>query len=565
MHIQKKSLRNLLLSGGTVSLLWSAQAMAADTGGVDVRALAELVKSQARQIQALQSRLDAIEHVPAHKARASVSHHQSVAEVNQPHVRMPIHGNTQTASVVNEPKSATSPDVTPVFNGAVVPHTTSTAFSDPGLSAYPLKAAAPGTSGAVSAMPSGSAPVYGVESSIPYSSHTTTVGGLVLKWGRGLPAITTPDGQYSIRIRGRILADYGASFGSDYHEQNVSRTRLRAARLGVEGRAKQLSWVFESDFSDNSPSIMSAFATWSTKFGSHLTEFSLGNKFNERGFDGSTGSDATVFLDRDLVANAILPVKGWYGLGGAFKIFGENWHFAAQISGDDVNSVNSANNLRDDLTYEARAHWIPYRSKESLIHLGAWGFYEDVKPTAQFTQNIRLLARTDDAFSARINTVPLANSLAGGLEFFAIWKSAWLLGEYGVRHMQFRNSYNGVDLGGHTGTMQAASLQAGLFLTGETPNYFAHTGQWAAPRVLSPVLDGGPGAWEVALRGDWLDANDIPSGGNAWTTTAGVNWYLVNYARLMLNYTYAYVNNRTSQYPGVTGGNIVAMRAGITF
>ncbi|AQS86110.1 MAG: porin [Acetobacter aceti] len=564
MRIQKKSLRNLLLSGGTASLFWSAQAMA-DTGGVDVRALAELVKSQAKQIQALQSRLDAIEHSPARKAPAPSPHHQDVAEVTQAHVRMPIHGDTQTTPSMAAKKSTSDPDVTPVFNDTTMMHATSTASADAGLSSYPLTAAAPGTSGAVSAMPSGSSPVYGVESSIPYSSHTTTVRGLVLKWGRGLPAITTPDGLYSIRIRGRILADYGASFGSDYHNQNVSRTRLRAARLGVEGRAKQLSWVFEADFADNTPTIMSAFATWSMKFGGHLTEFTLGNKFNERGFDGSTGSDATVFLDRDLVANTIVPVKGWYGLGGAFKIFGESWHFVAQISGDDVNSVNSSNNLRDDLTYEARAHWIPYRSKESLIHLGAWGFYEDVKPTAQFTQNIRLLARTDDAFSARINTTPLANSLAGGAEFFAIWKTAWLLGEYGARHMQFRRTYDGADMGGHAGTIQAASLQAGIFLTGETPNYFAHTGQWASPRVLSPVLDGGPGAWEVAMRGDWMDAKDVPSGGNAWVATAGVNWYLVNYARLMLNYSHAHVNNRTSPYPGVTGGNIVGMRAGITF
>lgn len=120
--------------------------------------------------------------------------------------------------------------------------------------------------------------------------------------------------------------------------------------------------------------------------------------------------------------------------------------------------------------------------QDALIHLGAWGFYEDVKPGATFSQKIRMLARTNDAFAARINTLPIASSLAGGLEAFGIWKTAWVLGEYGVRDIAFRRTYGTTDFGTHRGTVQAASLQTGIFLTGETPNYYALTGQWASPR-----------------------------------------------------------------------------------
>ncbi|WP_336945953.1 porin [Asaia sp. HN010] len=391
------------------------------------------------------------------------------------------------------------------------------------------------------------------------------MGGLVLKWGKGLPEFMTPDKQYAFRIRGRILTDYGAAFGSRFHDQNVSRTSLRAVRLGVEGRARQLSWVFEGDYSNNEVSVVSAYATWSDRMARHMVEYTLGNKFNDRGFDGSTGSAETVFLDRDLVATAILPVKGWYGLGGTFKIYGDGWHVSTQITGNDVNASNISNNLRDDLTYSFRSHWIPWRSKDALIHLGAWGFYEDVKPGATFSQKIRMLARTDDAFAARINTLPIANSLAGGLEAFGIWKTAWLLGEYGVRDIGFRRTYGTTDFGDHRGTVQAASLQSGIFLTGETPNYYALTGQWASPRVLDPVTRGGPGAWELAVRGDWLDGWKMQGGTRGWSATAGVNWYLLDYMRLMLNYTHAHVDNQKGPYIGPTGGNIVGMRAGITF
>ncbi|GAN60154.1 hypothetical protein ACI01nite_09520 [Acetobacter cibinongensis] len=530
-------------------LLHSATALAS-TSDPAVQELIRLVKVQSQQIHELQSRLAKVE-----------KHTTHATATTQNTVKPPSVARTQPV-----PHTLKSGPVEPVkFAG----DTPSPQFAM-NSAAYPLLPAAPGSYAAVSNMPSGSAPVMGVASQIPSSSHSTTIGGLVLKWGKGLPQITTPDNAYSFRPRGRILVDYGSAFGSRFPQQNVSRTVMRAARLGFEGNVHQLSWVLEGDYADNKLSVMSAFMTWSDKMGGHLVEYSLGNKFNERGFDGSTGSDQTVFLDRDIVANAILPVKGWYGIGGAFKIFGDNWHVAAQITGNDVNTANLTNNVRDDLTYMLRSHYIPWRNKQGLVHLGAWGFYEDVKPSSSFSQNVRLLARTDDAFSLQFGPVmPIANSMAGGLEAFGIWRSAWALSEFGVRHIQMRDTAAGLPANtpfhGAAGTEEAFSAQAGIFLTGETPNYFAHTGQWATPRILHPMTDGGWGGWEVAARWDWIDATHIPTGGRAWTATVGVNWYLLSFARLMLNYTHADVTNKTGNYKGANSGNIVGLRSAVTF
>lgn len=536
----------------------------------EVQELTRLVKMQSQQIHELQSRLAKVEKNAVHVTAAThgmAATHTTAQSAQKPFIRSP--------ALYPPPSVARA---TPVLKSG--PEEAVTFAGDepaPGSplyltrhAAYPLSPAAPGSFGAISNMPSGSAPVMGVASQIPTSNRSTTIGGLVLKWGKGLPEITTPDNAYSFRMRGRILADYGGAFGSRFPAQNVSRTTLRAARLGVEGNAHQLSWVLEGDYSNNELSVMSAFMTWSDKMAKHLVEYTLGNKFNERSFDGSTGSDQTVFLDRDIVANALLPVKGWYGLGGAFKIFGDNWHVATQISGNDVNTANVTNNVRDDLTYMLRTHYIPWRSKKALIHLGAWGFYEDVKPAASFSQRVRLLARTDDAFGLQFGPmVPLANSMAGGVELFGIWGPAWGLVEYGARHMKLRDTAPGLSLSprnlGAQGTEQAFSFQTGAFLTGETPNYFAHTGQWATPRVLHPVTEGGVGGWEVAARWDWIDATSIPTGGRAWTATIGVNWYLLSFARLMLNYTHADVTNKTGNYIGPNSGNIVGVRSAVTF
>ncbi|MFT8431564.1 MAG: porin [Acetobacter orientalis] len=537
------------LTLGTVLDAATARATSADP---EVQELIRLVKQQSKQIHDLQSRLAKVE---KHTTPHTVATQTAQNAVKPPSV---ARTNTPTPTLHSGP-------VEPVAFGGDTPQ-----LAAQTQTTYPLLAAAPGSYGAVSNMPSGSAPVMGVASQIPTSNRSTTIGGLVLKWGKGLPQITTPDNAYSFRMRGRILADYGSGVGSLYPEHNISRTVMRAARIGVEGNAHQLSWVLEGDYSNNQLSVMSAFVTWSDKMAGHLVEYSLGNKFNERGFDGSTGSDQTVFLDRDGVANTLLPVKGWYGMGGAFKIFGKDWHVATQITGNDVNTINQTNNIRDDITYMLRTHYIPWRSETSLLHLGAWGFYEDVKPATSFSQNIRLLARTDDAFALQFGpTMPIANSLAGGLELFGIWKSAWFLAEGGVRHIKLRDTAplpsTNMAYAGSSGTEKAVSVQTGIFLTGETPNYFAHTGQWATPRILHPMTADGWGGWELAARLDWIDASSLPTGGRAWTATVGVNWYLLSFARIMLNYTHADVTNRTGKYIGSNSGNIIGVRSAVTF
>ncbi|OAG74449.1 Phosphate-specific outer membrane porin OprP [Acetobacter malorum] len=539
---------HIITKVGIIALLTPAHAALASSDNHDVQELMRLVKIQSQQIHELQTRLSKVEKHPGirsdttgmkvvHKSPAYHSHH----------------------SIQDGP-------IEPVkFAGDEIPSAQKENVT------YPLKPAPPGTYAAVSDIPNNASPVMGVTSRIPSYSSTTSIGGLVLKWGQGLPTFATPDDAYSFKVRGRVLADYGATFGSRYRDLNISRTIMRAARIGVEGHARQLSWVFEADFADNKPEVMSAFMMWSQKVQKKTLDFALGNVFNERGFDGSTGSAQTVFLDRDLVATTILPARGWYGVGGMFKAVGQNWHVAAQISGDNVNSANTTTNIRDNFTYMVRAHYIPWRNKNSLIHLGLWGFYEDVKPAANFSQKLRLLARTNDAFSMQIGPiVPISNSLAGGIEIFGIWKSSWALFEYGARHLQFRDTLpvtspvNTSDLG-KSGTTEALSAQAGIFLTGETPNYFARTGMWSSPRLLHPVIDGGWGGWELSGRWDWADSSHIPGGAQAWTATLGLNWYLLSFARLTLNYTRAQVTNKSGNYIGNNSGNSIGLRSGITF
>jgi phosphate-selective porin OprO/OprP len=64
--------------------------------------------------------------------------------------------------------------------------------------------------------------------------------------------------------------------------------------------------------------------------------------------------------------------------------------------------------------------------------------------------------------------------------------------------------------------------------------------QYGGPKPRGIVGKGGYGAWQIALRYDVLDLNDSSAGmigGRETDLRVGVNWYVTNTMRFMLDYT----------------------------
>jgi phosphate-selective porin OprO/OprP len=102
--------------------------------------------------------------------------------------------------------------------------------------------------------------------------------------------------------------------------------------------------------------------------------------------------------------------------------------------------------------------------------------------------------------------------------------------------------------------------EVGYFLTGETRGYRRGDGTWSRTKVLDPIGKGGAGAIQVVARYEYLDLVDddlvngptnnfatgtsalaalnsrLGRGGTQASYLVGVNWYLNDYLRLMLNY-----------------------------
>jgi phosphate-selective porin OprO/OprP len=106
-------------------------------------------------------------------------------------------------------------------------------------------------------------------------------------------------------------------------------------------------------------------------------------------------------------------------------------------------------------------------------------------------------------------------------------------------------------------------------LTGESRSYDRDAGVFDGVRPKRKFAWGGEGwgAWEVALRLSSVDLTDgAVSGGRQTDVTAGLNWYINDDARVMLNYVHGRVSDRANP-PAIDGGrvNVLQARVAIDF
>jgi phosphate-selective porin OprO/OprP len=141
------------------------------------------------------------------------------------------------------------------------------------------------------------------------------------------------------------------------------------------------------------------------------------------------------------------------------------------------------------------------------------------------------------------------------LEGAFVWGSFSMQGEYSqleAHGAKFVANTPAVDP-----TYDGWYVDASWYLTGETRNYEASTGEFGRTKVKHPVWNGsgGWGAWQIAGRYDVIDLSDKGAAmlaaygcnecGNQETWLIGVNWLLTDYTALKLQVSQSQI----------TGGN----------
>ncbi|WP_058833561.1 OprO/OprP family phosphate-selective porin [Luteimonas abyssi] len=381
-------------------------------------------------------------------------------------------------------------------------------------------------------------------------------GGGNTSWRRGGPEFRNSDRSFTFNPRGRVLMDFSSTRGSSFDDRNITGTNMRQVRLGAQGNIGQLGYKVDAEFANNDVSISDAYLRWNTTLGAIPTEFYFGNKLKDRAIDSSTTLTRTPFMERNAVASVGMPASGYFGLGAQMKMIGQNWHTTFGITGDDVG--NSGDNS-DSLTYSFRGHVNPIKRPAGFLHVGGWYVHEEYgADTNRINRTPRIASRFND--NVRVSASAI-NEVTGervwGTELGGTWRNFWGFWEHS------ETTLKSDDVGDVK--QKATSAYAGWLLTGERPGFSARSGVWGTTRVARPVTDGGIGAWELAVRYDDYDFTDARRGGEGDAWTLGVNWYLNNWSRVMLNYVHWTTDNQVGAYQGRDTGNSINLRTQIVF
>ncbi|HEY8593120.1 MAG TPA: porin [Sphingomicrobium sp.] len=349
------------------------------------------------------------------------------------------------------------------------------------------------------------------------------------------PTISDPDGSFTFKPRGVIDADFGVFNEREGSYAYNDGTAFRRARLGFEGTAfKWLNYRVEVDFAGNSVGITDAYLQY-TKI--PKTVLTLGQHKAPFGLESNNSDNYNVFLERGMFTNA-------FGNAGAERRIGfsaayapkENINIAAGLFGDNESiSRGSGAAPGESWGVNGRATWEPIFDTGKVLHLGISGFYRTHLKSGDVADAVRLNdrpnVRVDGGNIADSGVIINTRSLRyGGVEAAGVLGALTVAGEAGRLWLDRTDAPNAHFTGFYG--------YAAYMLTGETRGFKG--GNFDRIKPFSSFGDGGLGAFEIALRYDHLNLKDTPvaarAGNEATSLTAGLNWYLNPYAKLMVNY-----------------------------
>jgi phosphate-selective porin OprO/OprP len=381
-------------------------------------------------------------------------------------------------------------------------------------------------------------------------------------WRRGGPEFRSADGFYRLHLRGRVAFDVYNHTGSRFDDRNITGTEMRAVRLGAQGMIGAMRYKVDVDFADQEVSVKDAWIGWNWRAFNLPMEVFLGNRLKDRSIDGAGTLSRNPFMERNAVASVGAAVNGYYGLGVNYKVYGRIWHIGASIAGDQIDNSGTES---DSITYTIRGHINPIKTGTGFVHLGSWYYYEELADDVTSVNNApRIGGNFND--NLRVSGSAIADpkrNEAYGLELGGVYRNLWGLSEWTQRRL-----VAGIGPGGLNERVDrdAWSVSAGWLITGERPGFSTRSGIWGTTRVLRPVTEGGIGAFELAARVDRYDFQSFnTNGGDGRRTTLGLNWYLNNHARLMLNYIDWETSNRVGGFQGPDTGRSIGMRAQVLF
>jgi phosphate-selective porin OprO/OprP len=237
-------------------------------------------------------------------------------------------------------------------------------------------------------------------------------------------------------------------------------------------------------------------------------------------------------MERATISDATIPILAdgikWLGYAPKFHFL---WNVG--VYGDALSEGQTFSTYDNQVS--GRFAWLPIMSEASgrLLHAGVSLRYG--KPNDGQLQ----LRSRPEAFPAPffVDTGRFPADSTRMLAFEGYYRPGSLL--FGTEYfLQDVNSPETGDPFFHGGDAVITWL-----VTGETRAYNTRGGYFNQVSPARPVVQGGPGAWELVARFSYIDLKDDPiRGGKFWRLTPMVNWYLSDHVRLEMAYGYGSLN-----------------------
>lgn len=328
--------------------------------------------------------------------------------------------------------------------------------------------------------------------------------------------ISSTDGEFETRIRGRLMIDAADYDGAP---QIADGTNIRRARFAWSGRIYR-DWLFklDYDFSDggelkDSYIGYSGFSQARLRMG--LMEIPLGLQY------------------RSSSANSQLIERSLLGAFGGDRYIGvmadtkrQHWSAAAGVFGDDANEQRERND--EGWGVGARVTMAPFNHNNNVLHFGLASFYRHLNDQATLRFDEQPEARVAGFDIVDTGIIPGARTYTRtGLEWAVVHNRWSAQAEYMLSDVSRETGQDITFSGGH--------FQSGFFLTADSLNY--ENGDFGSPQPNHPLGEGGIGAWELVARYSSLDLTDKDvTGGEIDSLTFGLNWYPVPMLRFSANY-----------------------------
>ena len=358
------------------------------------------------------------------------------------------------------------------------------------------------------------------------------------------------------KIGGRLMFDVAFIDDADYvaasgRANSPTGTEFRRVRLYTSGEiGKHVGYKVQLDFAGGETELKDVYMDLRNLrdcAGCGFPDFRIGQFKEPFGLEELTSSKYITFIERSIVTEAFAPSRS-AGIMAHDNWRGDQMGYQLGVFANQTANFSTAHDANGDSDLETHgwgvtgrywwAPWFDCNCPCRRLHVGVSASYRtDMDSTAR----VRFRARPGiHLFSHRaVDTGGLAaeDALLYGAEL------AWVYGPWSLQA-----EYMGAEVSGRTGTPDGSFwgfyAQASYWLTGECRNY--KQGKFDRVKPCCNWLDNDcccKGAWELAVRYNFLDLNDgAVLGGEQTVIEAGVNWHLNPNARIMFNVVWANVD-----------------------